>query len=120
MNGLEEFAVIVSLVTIACLALAFAIATWGFGPHTIRHFGHDMKFIPCRRCTAGTQWWTGSHWGPIPKHARTVQDGVHTFEPIQANVRKCPHCQLGGHWRDQGLQESRADEIEQGPGEFRS
>jgi len=105
---------------VTCGVLATLIAFYVFGPRTIRHFGHNMKFIPCKRCTAGAQWWNGKHWGPIPKHARMTQQGVSTFEPKQANIRKCPHCQLGGHWTDRGLQEARTNEIEQGPGEFRS
>lgn len=96
------FAVVVGVVILACLGLAFILAYAIAGPRTIRHFGHDLRWEPCKNCTAGTQWWDGKRWGAIPEHARRVSDGVFTIEPPQANVRKHPAClgSPGGHWVD--------------------
>jgi hypothetical protein len=93
---------------IGLLVHAYGDAARVFGPRTIRHFpavGHgppsQLRWESCTRCSAGTQWWNGTDWIPFADHAKMVRDGNPFFEPKQANSRKCPHCQMGGWWRDE-------------------
>lgn len=113
----------VFLVVVGAGIVAMFIAFWFFGPHTIKHFGHDMTWVKCPHCTAGTQWFDGKRWGPIPPEVRRVNEGVFTIEPPQANVKKCRHClgTPGGHWVDkngpQPLRRPTWRDTPKGPGE---
>lgn len=114
------------LIPFGALILATLIAYVFFGPRTIKHFGHDLTWVKCTDCTAGTQWWDGEKWGPIPPHARRVTEGVFTIEPPQANVRKHPQClgTPGGHWVDPNgprkLSKDTWRDTPKGPGEGRN
>ena len=90
-----------------CLLAATLVAFTVFGRFTISHFGHNLRFLPCKYCSGGTQWWDGRNWGPIPKHVDVLQHKEKVFFPKQANTRSCQNCQLGGHWTD------RTDKEEQ-------
>lgn len=114
MRTVETTLIVVLVIPLAALLIATAIAYGYFGRRTINRFpainvGPPLKLTweDCTKCTSGTQWWDGSQWTTIPEHVRVVQENSRYFEPRQMNVRKCPHCQLGGWWRDKTDSESK-------------
>ena len=89
------------IVFVLCAIGAYAAAIFFFSDRTIKAFGTVkslLRWEDCSRCTAGTQWWNGEYWGPIPPHARRMAEGGRYIEPAQANVRKCSKCIGGGWW----------------------
>lgn len=113
----------IGLVVLGAFVLSCLIAFKVLGPHAIHHSKHEMTWVKCQYCTAGTQWFDGKRWGPIPEHARRVTEGVFTIEPPQGNVKKCRHClgTPGGHWVDksgpQPLRRPAWRNTPKGPGE---
>lgn len=95
---------LVLLTVFALFAVSFVTAYAIYAGRTVLHLGRSgtLKWRKCRYCTAGSQWLDPdlSGWGPIPEDVRIVQDGGTHFEAPQGNIRRCPHCQLGGHWVD--------------------
>lgn len=93
--------VVAGLIPLAAFVGALLIARRIARDHTVYEFASVrqlLKWDSCKRCTAGTQWYNGSRWGPIPEHARVVQNGSQLFHPPQANVRKCLYCGTKGGW----------------------
>lgn len=90
---------VVIVLTIASLAFVGALRI--FGDRTILGFDRVknlLRWEECKHCTAGSQWWDGKNWGPIPEHARRMTKGGRYIEAAQANVRKCSRCVGGGWW----------------------
>lgn len=84
-----------------CLIVAYVFAIFFFSDRTIKAFGsvkNLLRWEDCRHCTAGSQWWNGEYWGPIPLHVRQMTKGGRYIESAQANIRKCSKCVGGGWW----------------------
>ncbi|HEV2175224.1 MAG TPA: hypothetical protein VGR71_16745 [Nitrospira sp.] len=87
-------------VVIACAVLATVIALVAGSPRTIKRFGHDLVWVDCTHCTAGSQWLhPDGNWGPFPEEIMRMREGGSYIEAPQVNTRTCPKCQMGGWWR---------------------
>lgn len=101
----------IALVTTGCFAIAFAIAAILLRRSTGWMTDYGREFVPCNRCTAGTQWYDWRHgWGTIPMSVRIYKhdSAAEEYGPPSANVRTCTCCNgMAGHWVD-GKQSRRA------------
>lgn len=87
---------------VICLVGSYTLAHLIFSDRSILRFESVkqlLQWTDCEDCTAGSQWWDGENWGPIPPHARRMTAGGTHIEPSQANIRKCNKCVGGGWWR---------------------
>jgi len=98
---------LVLLAILAIFMVSFITAYSIFGARTVLSFGRGrLKWKKCKHCTGGGQWLNPrtSLWQPIPKEIRIANPGGTHFNSPQANIRRCPRCQLGGHWYDPGYE----------------